>query len=310
MLGDQPGPLRALLLGFVLAVAACTSPAAAPGPAQAPASTAAPAQAPESAPEPPAPASDAELTIHVLDVGQGDALLLMHPDVTVLVDTGRFDRSDVVPLLQQYGVTRLDLVVITHPHADHIGQFDRVMAAFPVDEVWWSGATATSRTFERAVAALEASDARYEEPRAGAVTSVGPLGIEILNPGSGDSLRDLNDASIALRITYGSFRFVTTGDAERAAEARMVARHRDRLAADVLRLGHHGSSTSTTADFLAAVAPSVAIYSAGAGNSYGHPHAEIVDRVMGSGIVLYGTDVHGTVTVVTDGATFDVRTQR
>jgi len=237
-------------------------------------------------------------------------MLLTHPDVTMLIDTGRHNRSEVVPLLRQHGVTRIDLLVITHPHADHIGQFDRVMEAFEVEEVWWSGATATSQTFARAVASLEASSARYEEPRAGAVTTVGPLGIEILNPASGDSLRDLNDSSLSLRITYGGFRLVTTGDAERAAEARMVARHRDRLAADVLRLGHHGSSTSTTPDFLAAVSPTVAIYSAGAGNQYGHPHAEVVDRVRARGVALYGTATTGTVTIVTDGVSFETRPER
>jgi competence protein ComEC len=261
-------------------------------------------------PEPAPAQASAPLTIRVLDVGQGDAMLITHPDVTMLIDTGRHDRNDVVPLLRAHGVSRIDLLVITHPHADHIGQFDRVMAAFPVEEVWWSGATATSQTFGRAVAALEASSARYEEPRAGAVTTVGPLGIEILHPGAGDSLRDLNDSSISLRITYGEFRLVTTGDAERAAEARMLARHRDRLAADVLRLGHHGSSTSTSPEFLAAVAPSVAVYSAGAGNRYGHPHVEVVERVRARGAALHGTDTDGTVAIITDGVTFDVRTER
>jgi beta-lactamase superfamily II metal-dependent hydrolase len=246
----------------------------------------------------------------VLDVGQGDAMLLMHPEVTLVIDVGRFDRSDVVPLLRSHGVEKIDLLIITHPHADHIGQFDRVMSAFDVSEVWWSGSVATSRTFERAVAALEASDALYEEPRGGQTTTVGPLLIEILHPGAGDSLRDLNDASIALRITYGDFRLVTTGDAERTAEARMVARWSDRLAADVLLLGHHGSSTSTTPAFLDAVAPSVAIYSAGRDNRYGHPHAEVVERVRGRGVILFGTDRDGTVTVVTDGITFDLRTER
>ena len=271
----------------------------------------APEPAPAPAPAPsPTPATAGELTIRVLDVGQGDAMLLTHPDVTLLIDTGRFDRSDVVPLLRRHGVERIDLVVITHPHADHIGQFDRVMQAFSVDEVWWSGSTATTRTFERAVAALEASDARYEEPRAGATTTLGPLGIEILHPAAGDSLRDLNDASIAMRITYGEFRIVTTGDAERSAEARMVARSRALLDADVLRLGHHGSSTSTTPEFLAAVGPSVAIYAAGIDNRYGHPHAEVVERVRAAGVTLYGTATNGTVTIVTDGTTFDVRTER
>lgn len=237
-------------------------------------------------------------------------MLLTHPEVTMVIDVGRFDRSDVVPLLREHGVDTIDLLVITHPHADHIGQFDRVMEAFDVTEVWWSGSVATTRTFERAVAALEASDALYEEPRGGQTTTVGPLLVEILHPGAGDSLRDLNDASISMRITYGDFRLVTTGDAERSAEARMVARWSDRLTADVLRLGHHGSSTSTTSGFLDAVGPSVAVYSAGRDNRYGHPHTEVVERVAARGIPPFGTAENGTVTIVTDGATFDVRTQR
>lgn len=250
------------------------------------------------------------LEVHLLDVGQGDATLLIHPDVTVLIDTGRFDRDDVVRLLRARGVERIDLLVITHPHADHIGQFDRVMAAFDVDEVWWSGATTTTRTFERALVALETSDARYEEPRAGASVRLGPLDIDVLAPGAGDRLSDLNDSSIALRISFGTFAFVVTGDAESGSESRMLARVADRLPAQVLRLGHHGSRTSTTAAFLAAVAPEVAVYSAGASNRYGHPHEETVTRVTSAGVRLLGTDVNGTVTVVTDGDSYEVRTER
>jgi competence protein ComEC len=314
-----------VVVALVSVLAACVPPAeldpgtaprlverasTAPAPPD-PAATPAPAEAPE-------PSADSEvaaptkglLEIHVLDVGQGDAMLLQHPDVTLLIDTGRHDRDDVVPQLRALGVRTIDVLVVSHPHADHLGQFDRVMAAFDVAEVWWSGAEATTRTFERAVAALEASGATYEEPRGGQQTRVGPLQIDVLHPAAGDDLSSLNDASIALRITYGSFRLVTTGDAERVSEARMLARHPSWLAADVLRLGHHGSSTSTIPDLLAAVAPSVAIYSASATNSYGHPHDEVVTRVTRAGIALYGTAVHGTVTIVTDGTTFDVRTAR
>lgn len=285
---------RGLLLPLLL-LAACAVP---------------PPVAPDAAAAPDERAAPDELVIRILDVGQGDAMLISHPGVTLLIDTGRFDRSDVVPLLRRHGVESIDVLVVTHPHADHIGQFDRVMEAFPVAEVWWSGAVATTRTFERALAVLEASDAHYEEPRGGQTTTIGPLLIELLHPGPGDSLRGLNDASISLRITYGDFRIVTTGDAERAAEVQMVARWPDRLRADVLRLGHHGSSTSTTPAFLDAVSPRVAVYSAGVDNSYGHPHAEVVERIAGAGIELYGTDRDGTVTIVTDGMTFDVRSER
>jgi beta-lactamase superfamily II metal-dependent hydrolase len=228
----------------------------------------------------------------------------------MLIDTGRYNRDDVVPLLRGHGVDRLDVLVVTHPHADHVGQFDDVMAALPVDEVWWSGATSTSATFGRALDALEASSALYAEPRAGAVTTVGPVGVEILHPGDEDPLDDLNDASIAMRLTYGSFRLVTTGDAERVSEARMVGRFPDRLGADVLRLGHHGSSTSTTPEFLAAVDPAVAIYSAGVDNRYGHPHDEVLARLAARDVPVYGTPTHGTVTIVTDGTTFTVTTER
>jgi competence protein ComEC len=282
------------------------TPAPVPQPAPPPAPT------PGTETTPPAPSSEPQgtLTLHFLDVGQGDATLLVHPEVTVLIDTGRFDRRDVVPLLRERGIERIDLLVVTHPHADHIGQFDLVMASFVVDEVWWSGSTTTSATFGRALAALETSEARYEEPRAGSTTRVGPLTVDVLAPGSGDPLSDLNNASIALRITFGTFSLVTTGDAEAPSEARMLARVKDRLPAQVLRLGHHGSSTSTTAAFLAAVAPDVAIYSAGRDNQYGHPHRETVERLAAAGVPLYGTAQHGTITIVTDGITYEIRTQR
>lgn len=259
-------------------------------------------------PAPPTDTIHGDLEVHFIDVGQADATLLVHDEVTMLIDAGHWQRSDVVPYLRSQGVDHLDLVVVTHPHADHIGQFDQVMGAVVVDEVWWSGATATSATFGRALDALEASPAAYEEPRAGDTTRIGPLTIELLTPAVGASMSDLNDASLGMRITYGEVSFVLTGDAERAAERRMVADQSARLSADVLHLGHHGSNTSSTAEFLAAVDPSVAIYSAAADNTYGHPHREVIARIEQADITWYGTDVHGHVVVTTDGASFEVAT--
>jgi competence protein ComEC len=248
--------------------------------------------------------------VHFVDVGQGDATLLRAPDATMLVDAGTHDGSDVVPYLEAIGVDTLDLVAITHPHADHLGQFDRVMERFDVAEVWWSGATHTTRTFERALAALEAGDAAYEEPRAGDTTSVGSLEITVVNPPGGADDGDLHDSGLAFRVTYGGVAFLFTGDAEAPTEQRMTGQAADRLTADVYQVGHHGSRTSTSSAFLDAVDPAVAVYSARPGNQYGHPHAEVVARLVDAGVELYGTAVHGTVVVTTDGQGWAVATER
>jgi competence protein ComEC len=256
------------------------------------------------------PSPAGELVVHYLDVGQGDATLLQHADATVLIDTGRHQGSEVVPALRAAGVETIDLVVVTHPHADHVGQFDQVLDSFTVTEVWWSGSTTTTQTFDRALAALERSDAAYEEPRTGDTALIGPLELEVINPPAGTALDDLHDANLALRVTYGEVRFLFTGDAEAATEARMTAVSAAILDADILQLGHHGSRTSTTPAFLAAVDPAVAIYSASTGNQYGHPHGEVLDRVLAAGVEVFGTAVHGTVTITTDGEGWAVETQR
>ena len=245
-----------------------------------------------------------------LDVGQGDATLLQAPDVAVLIDAGRHDRSDVTGHLADLGVDALDLVVITHPHADHLGQFDTVVDAVDVAEVWWSGAEHTTQTFDRALDALEASDAAYEEPRAGDTTSVGPLDIHIVNPPHDANFNDLHDSGLGLRVSFGDVGVLFTGDIEASTEQRMLASDADWLVADIYQVGHHGSSTSTTQGFLEAVDPAVAVYSAGADNQYGHPHGEVVDRLEGYGVEVYGTDAHGTVTVTSDGQDWHVATER
>jgi competence protein ComEC len=270
------------------------------------ASTSAPAVEPGTA----TASSSGELEVRFLDVGQGDATLLVHPEAVVLIDTGRHQASDVVPAVRAAGVDTLDLVIVTHPHADHLGQFDQVLDQLTVHEVWWSGSTTTTQTFDRALAALERSDAAYEEPRAGDTAVLGPLELEVVNPPAGTGLADLHDANLALRVTFGAVRLLFTGDAEAATEARMVSRSAATLDADILQLGHHGSATSTTGGFLAAVDPAVAIYSASTTNPYGHPHAEVLDRLTATGVDVYGTAVHGTVTVTTDGRTLSVATAR
>jgi len=243
------------------------------------------------------------LVVHFFDVGQGDAVLFQGEDFTILIDAGRHDRADVVPYLERAGVEAIDLFIGTHPHADHVGQCADVMHRFPVGEVWLSGDAHTTRTFERCIDAILASDAGYREPRAGEVYQIGAARVEVLHPAT---LSDgFNNNSIVVRVVYGDVAFLMTGDAEAEAEAAMLGR-RHRLSADVLKVGHHGSRTSSTAAFLQAVRPGVAIYSAGRDNPYGHPHAETLRTVAALGIPLYGTDVHGTIRVATDGREYAV----
>lgn len=256
----------------------------------------------------PAPPPQGGLAVHFIDAGQGDATLLVTEDATVLVDAGRHTATDVVEYLEGSGVTAIDVVAITHPHADHLGQFDLVMERFDVGEVWWSPTTHTTRTFDRALDALEASDAAYEEPGAGESTAVGSLRFEFANPPAQARPGDLHDTGLVFRVTYGDVAFLFSGDAEAHTEQRMVDTGSHSLAAEVYQVGHHGSATSTSEAFLAAVAPRLAVYSAGRDSRYGHPHDEVVERLTGAGVALYGTPAHGTVVVTTDGEDLQVQT--
>lgn len=268
-----------------------------------PTSTPSPTQVPSPTPAP----TTGTLTVHYIDVGQGDATLLQGPDFTILIDTGTHTGDEVVPYLQSVGVTSLDLLIGTHPHADHIGQIPQVMEAFPVGEVWLSGDPHTTLTFERAIDAIEASDAGYHEPRAGETYTFGSATLQVINPAH--LTGEFNGGSISVRILFDTVAFVFTGDAEENSEQEMLERGHE-LSAQVLQLGHHGSRTSSSSEFLAVVDPEIAIYSAGTDNDYGHPHAETVDRIAGLGIPLYGTDIHGTIIVTTDGVTYEVFTER
>lgn len=243
------------------------------------------------------------LEIHFLDVGQADATLLIHDEATLLIDTGDRGGSQVVTALQELGIDHLDVVAITHPHADHIGQLDQVLAAVEVDEVWMPGTVTTSLTFERAIAALEASDAAYAEPRAGDRTSIGPLRIDILGPDEDARFDDVHDASLSLRVSYGEVAVLFTGDIEAGTEARLVQRWGERAVADVYQVGHHGSDTSSTAPLVDLLADrlQVAVVSVGSDNPYGHPSPEVLARLAATGASILRTDLHGTVVVVTDG---------
>ncbi|MRH41442.1 MBL fold metallo-hydrolase [Aquibacillus halophilus] len=252
-----------------------------------------------------------ELKVHYIDVGQADSTLLQfshdNENYTILIDAGNWNQNNVVNYLNSQSVSQIDIAIGTHPDADHIGQLDKVLNSFEVGEIWLSGNTSSSKTFQRLLKAIDSNGVDYYEPRAGDEFEVGPLEIAVLYPSS-ISEND-NKESISLKLTYNEIQFIFTGDADKSAETTMLNSGFN-LQADILQLGHHGSSTSTQSSFLDEVDPSIAIYSAGSDNSYGHPHDEVVNLVQNSNIDLYGTDVHGTIIVSTDGKDYKVLTNK
>jgi competence protein ComEC len=258
-----------------------------------------------------APSELSGLKAHFIDVGQGDSTLFQfsegNKDFTILIDAGNWTGDEVIQYLRSHKVSQIDIAVGTHPDADHIGQLDQVINTFNVGEVWLSGNTNPSQTFQRLLKAIDTKKVDYYEPRMGEQFEVGPLHIDVLYPKT-ISEQD-NEESISLKLTYGDVRFILTGDATTDDELKMLQSGID-VKADILKLGHHGSSTSTHPNFLREVQPAVAIYSAGLNNTYGHPHEEVVNLVQNSTIQLYGTDVHGTVIVETDGKDFKILTKK
>jgi competence protein ComEC len=251
-----------------------------------------------------------EMKVHHIDVGQADSTLIQYSDngeeFTILIDAGNFNSTNVIQYLQTQKVHQIDIAIGTHPDADHIGQLDQVINTIDVGEVWLSGNISTSETFQDLLAAIDSKGVDYNEPRMGEEYDIGPLAVEILYPKT--ITGETNEESISLKMTYGDVRFIFTGDAAQENEMEMVNSGAN-LNAEILNLGHHGSNTSTSPSFLKAVNPEVAIYSAGEDNQYGHPHAEVVNLIQNSGIKLYGTDVHGTVIVTTDGKDYSIKTK-
>ena len=252
------------------------------------------------------------LEVHYIDVGQGDATLLKflgenNKTYHILYDVGDWKGNEVVPYLEKEQVKSIDLIIVSHPHADHIGQLKAVLENFPVEEIWMTENKSESNVFQSALQAILDSKANYHVPKVNERYFINQLEIEILHP---DSLTgDLNADSLAVRFTYGNNSFIFTGDAYQDGEQEMVKRVGD-LEAEFLQLGHHGSSTSSAPSFVEAVNPNYAIYSAAKDNSYGHPHVETVKLFSDLDIPLYGTDVHGTIIVTTDGITSRIETEK
>ena len=256
------------------------------------------------------------LRVHYLDVGQADCTLVRIPEedgeFTLLIDAG--DNGGETPLLAELfalGVTELDAAVFTHPHADHIGGGAEVLRAFPCGQVYGppvpSALTPTGSTYEDLLDVMLEKAISYTDVTAGMTLYQGEnASLQVVAPQPGDAWEDLNNWSVGLRLEYGETAFLFTGDAEAVSEQNMLLAGQP-LACDVLKVGHHGSDTSTGALFLAACAPRYAVISCGAENAYGHPHQTVLDALGLLGATVYRTDENGTITAESDGQTVTLR---
>ena len=269
-------------------------------------------------PLPDAPAPGGNLRIYALDVGQGDGLLVISPQgKTVLIDAGPTAAGDeVVAALRNHGVKQLDLMIATHPHADHIGGMKKVFDTFRVKKLLDSGQTYGSATYEKLLLEIQENKVSYVKALRGQMIELDSgVKFEVLNPGqqlitdirSGGSVQNAN--SVVLRLSYGNFAMLFTGDAEFETEAQLMDSG-VKLNAQVLKIGHHGSRHATSGKFLELVKPQVAVISDGANNDYGHPSQFTLDRLKKANIKILRTDLSGEIEIFSDGKTFDARPGR
>lgn len=250
--------------------------------------------------------------VFFIDVGQGDATLILEGDTSLLIDAGDVGWGDfLVDYIAGLGVERLDYIVATHNHADHIGGMEAVINYFDVGTFFTTATPATTATYEQMLTALESrTDIEIVIPRPGDEYTLASSGFIFLGPfNSHQEFSDQNDSSLVLKYTNGDHNFLFMADAEAATEEDLLVSHSN-VSADVVRVGHHGSSTSSTAAFIEAVNPQIAVISCGAGNSYGHPHKETLETIGTNGIEVYRTDTRGTIYLSSDGGSLMIETER
>lgn len=243
---------------------------------------------------------DGELIVHFIDVGQGDSILLESDNEFMLIDAGEAEYGPTVcQYLENNGVDNLDYVVATHPHSDHCGGLTEVINTFSCDNFITVETDQQTKSWLNVLYAVKNNDVNYIDAKVGATYSLGNSSFQIMGPHS-NNYESYNDFSVVIKATYGNNSFMFTGDAEKLSENEMLDYSLD-LSADVLKVGHHGSTTSSGIKFLSVVSPQYAVISCGYQNDYGHPHKETVKNLNNLGITTYRTDKHGTVVATSDG---------
>ncbi len=247
-------------------------------------------------------ASTKFLTVHFIDVGQGDSIYIKAPNgEDILIDGGNNGKGDdVVAYLKKQKVDDIEIMIATHPDADHIGGLDTVLSAFRVERVYAPKVSHTSQTYKDFLNAVKREGLKIKTAQKGVSLGLKGVSAVFVGPVKSYSTSDTNDWSAVLKLTYGKKSFLFTGDAETKAEVDMIA-SKQNLRADVLKVGHHGARTSTSSAFLNAVKPTYAVISVGKGNSYGHPTTEVLNRLKSYKVNIFRTDLQGTIIAKTDG---------
>lgn len=250
-----------------------------------------------------------DFVVHFIDVGQGDCTLVECGGKYLLIDAGENGHeTQVLNYLRSLKVDKLDYVIATHQHSDHIGGLPEVLEEFSVDNIIMprltKAQTPTNSTYKAFLNAVKASGAKVISAKPGLVYALADSQFEILGPVTDDA-EDINNMSAMTKITFGGTSFLITGDAETEEELEILDNGAD-LDCDVLRAGHHGSYTSSCKDFLNAVTPEICVVSCGEGNDYGHPHDAALKRIKKHTDEIYRTDICGSIVMTSDGENIDI----
>lgn len=251
-----------------------------------------------------------KMIIHYIDVGQGDCILIQVNNKNLLIDSGpSSNRKDLLNYLEKLDIKKFDYIIATHPHEDHIGNMDTIIKRYDIGSFYSPKVITSSTTFENMISALVDKNLKINVLKKG-VKGI-DLGknteIEVFSPLENISSDNLNDYSPIIKITFFNNSFLFTGDAEISTEDTVLSENNN-LNCDILKVGHHGSSTSTSTDFLISTNPSVAIISVGKNNSYGHPTSETLSLLNSYNIRTIRTDINGTVIAISDGKNINIST--
>jgi competence protein ComEC len=254
-------------------------------------------------------AATKNMYVHFINVGQGDSIYIKAPNgEDIIIDGGNKDGSDVVAYLKKQKVDDIEIMIATHPDADHIGGLDEVLAAYKVEQVYAPKVSHTTQAYKDFLNAVKREGLKIKTAQANVTLPIKGVTAKFVGPVKSYSTSDTNDWSAVLRLTYGKNTFLFTGDAEFKAESDMI-KAKQPLKADVLKVGHHGAKTSTSTAFLNAVKPKYAVISVGK-NSYGHPTKEVLNRLKAVKAIVYRTDQKGTIIFTSNGSTLSVKTEK